>query len=93
MNTEEEQLAALALSGVLTSVMFDAASKGRKELHLYEREGLLWLLRFIDRRSEGRLDNEWIKTFLSLNREEILDKFGLMNFNLREERMKMESTE
>jgi hypothetical protein len=88
-NMDEEQLAALALGGVLTSAMMSAAEgpSPRAWLYVWERDGLRWLIRFIDRRPDGRMDSEWTRSFLELNREAILSEGGKMDFNLRAARL------
>lgn len=87
---DEEQIAALALSGVLTSVMLHAAEarpEQRKWLYSWERDGLQWLIRFRDRRPSGFMDSAWMPNFLDLNREAIMSVDGRMNFNLRAARL------
>jgi hypothetical protein len=86
---DEEQLAAYALSGILTSAMMDASegSAKRNWLFIWERNGLQWLLRFLDRRPDGRMDSDWMRPFLDLNRDAILSSEGQMDFNLRAARL------
>lgn len=94
---DEEQIAAIALSGVLTSEMLRAADGDghchmrRTWLYGWEREGLRWLVRFQDRRTDGRMDSAWMPAFLELNREAILSDGGAMNFNLRAARLAKEA--
>jgi hypothetical protein len=85
---DEEQLAALALSGILTSAMLHAAEGPARRVWLYswERDGLRWLIRFLDRRPDGRMDSAWMRPFLKLNRDAILSD-AKMNFNLRAARL------
>jgi hypothetical protein len=84
---DEEQLAAFALSGILTSVMLSAAEAPRTWLYIWERDGLSWLIRFLDRRPDGRMDSDWMRPFLTLNRDAILSPDGTMDFNLRAARL------
>lgn len=88
---DEEQLAALALSGILTSAMLRASEEKpepRTWLFGWERDGLSWLVRFRERRPEGgRMDSDWMPNFLNLNRTAILDPNGRMDFNLRAARL------
>lgn len=93
LTEDEEQLAAFALSGVLTSAMINAAESQmpRAWLYCWERDGLRWLIRFIDRRPDGRMDSAWMRQFLELNREAILTDGSTMNFNLRAARLAKEA--
>lgn len=85
----EEQLAAKALGEILTSTMLAAHGYGvtntRTFLYIWEREGLQWLIRYKERYPERSVGNDWMKHFLELNREAILDDNGRMNFNLRDD--------
>jgi hypothetical protein len=89
MEDDEEQLAALALGGILTSAMMSAAEgpASRTWLYGWERDGLRWLIRFLDRRPDGRMDSAWVRPFLTLNRDAILAPDGAMDFNLRAARL------
>lgn len=94
---DEEQLAAFALSAVLTTEMLRAANgednggRRRASLYCWERDGLRWLIRFQDRRPSGRMDSAWMPAFLELNREAILSDGGAMDFNLRAARLAKEA--
>lgn len=92
-SADEEQLAAYALSGVLTSAMLNAVNEQmpRVSLYCWERDGLRWLIRFLDRRPDGRMDSAWMRPFLELNRDAILAEEGTMNFNLRAARLAKEA--
>lgn len=84
---EEEHKAAHALGGILTSTMmyaYESVTGPRTFLYLWEREGLSWLIRYLDRNPEGSVGNDWMATFLELNREAILSDDGRMDFNLRD---------
>lgn len=87
MAHDEDQLAALALSGVLTSAMLRASEEGRRFLYCWERDGLQWLVRFRDRRPDGVMDSNWMPRFLALNREAIMAADDTMDFNLRAARL------
>lgn len=84
---DEEQLAALALGGILTSAMMRAYEEPRTWLFSWERDGLRWLIRFCDRRPDGIMDSEWTRSFLALNRAAILSDDGRIDFNLRAARL------
>jgi hypothetical protein len=88
---DEDQLAAYALSGNLTSAMLHAHDEKRTWLFGWERDGLRWLIWFVDRRPDGLMDSAWMRPFLDLNREAILSDRGRMNFNLRAARLAKEA--
>ncbi len=95
MADDEEQLAALALGGILTSALMRAAPDGsdaRTWLYSWERDGLQWLIRFRERRPNGRMDSQWTASFLNLNRDAILSPDGKMDFNLRAARLAQTAT-
>lgn len=82
----EDDLAAEALAGILTSTMLRAYEDGPKPrtfLYIWERDGLRWLIRYCDSRWNAGQLNDWIVTFIELNREAILSEDGRMDFNLR----------
>lgn len=87
MAHDEEQLAALALSAVLTSAMLHAAEEHRRFLYCWERDGLQWLIRFRERRPDGVMDSNWMPRFLDLNHGAIMSEDGAMDFNLRAARL------
>lgn len=84
---DEEQLAALALGGVLTSAMMRAYESHRAWLYIWERAGWQWLVRFKERRPDGRMDSLWTDSFLARNRDAIMSDHDKMNFNLRDARL------
>ena len=84
---DEDQLAALAVGGVLTRLMMRAHEDSTTWLFIWERDGLRWLIRFCDRRPDERMDSDWTRLFLNLNRAAILSDDGRMNFNLRAARL------
>lgn len=86
MSDEEETAAARAIGGLITSTMLRAHEERpqpRTFLYVWEREALCWLLRYRDRHPRGPVGNDWVATFLALNRDAILDENGRMDFNLR----------
>jgi hypothetical protein len=87
---DEDQRAAHALSDMLATLLLKACDDKRNWLYCWERDGLQWLIRFMDRRSEG-IGNAWTFAFIDLNRDAILDTYGVMDFNLRAARMKKEA--
>lgn len=87
---DEEQLAALAMSDILTSAMFHAYDAGRRTLYVWERAGYAWLIRFKDRRPDGLMCG-WSSEFMKLNRAAILGDGSGLDFNLRAARLKREA--
>lgn len=87
MGIDEDESAARVLGDILTSVMLDAHGHEVREprtwLYSWERDGLQWLLRFCERNPNGSIGNDWIRSFLALNREAILQEGGRMDFNLK----------
>lgn len=79
---DEEQKAASALGGLITSAMIRAIDE-KRDIYIWERKALQWLIRFRDRRPHGHMGNDLVKSFLEPNREVILSPDGRMDFNLR----------
>jgi hypothetical protein len=82
----EDDLAAEALADILTSVMLRAYEEPmgpRTFLYVWERAGLRWLIRYCDDRWHAGSLNDWLVTFITLNRDPILAEDGRMDFNLR----------
>ncbi len=91
----EEFKAAHALGGILTSTLMHAYEEKlgpRTFLYCWERDGLQWLLRFVDRHPDRSVGNDWMHSFLALNRDAINDPDGRMDFNLRAARMRQEAS-
>ena len=86
MADDEDQLAASALSNILTSAMFRAYDGNRKYLYVWERDGYSWLLRFKERKPDSILC-AWSTSFMYLNRDAILAAGGPLDFNLRAARL------
>jgi hypothetical protein len=87
MAEDEEQLAAMALSNMLTSAMMRAYDiEHRSWLYLWERDGYRWLLRFRERRPDGVMC-AWSSRFIDLNRDVILADGGNVDWNLRAARL------
>lgn len=89
---DEEQLAAHAMSNILTSAMMRAHDTGRAWLYSWELDGFRWLIRFHDRRPDG-LMCAWAHSFMTLNREALLGgTTNVMDFNLRAARLANETS-
>lgn len=78
----EEAQAASILAELLVSALMRAHTERRTWLYIWERDGLRWLIRYRDRRPKG-VFNDWVGTFIKLNREAILSEDAPMDFNLR----------
>lgn len=85
---DEEQLAAHAMSNILTSAMFRAHDVDKRAwLYSWELDGFRWLIRFHDRRPDG-LMCAWAHSFMTLNREALLGgTTNVMDWNLRAARL------
>lgn len=95
---DEEQQAAKILSDMLAIEMIRAYkhdqpewARPRRWLYCWEREGLSWLIRFMDQRPGPFGGSAWTAAFIELNRDAILDPGGLMDFNLRAARLEKEA--
>ncbi len=88
MDKNEEHAAAAVIGEMLTSAMLKAyedPSGPRRHLYSWERDGLRWLLRYMDRnKSDFNVGNAWMNSFLYLNEGVITSEDGLIDFNLRE---------
>lgn len=88
---DEEQLAALAMSKLLTSAMMRAHDvEKRAWLYSWEIDAFRWLLRFNDRRPDCVIC-AWAHSFMTLNKDAIVGgKTNTMDFNLRAARLARE---
>lgn len=83
---DEEHKAAHAMGNILTSSMmraYEGDPTPRTWLYLWERDGLQWLVRFRERHPRASVGNDWMSTFLALNRDAIMSEDERMDFNLK----------
>ncbi|UXS01686.1 hypothetical protein [Agrobacterium tumefaciens] len=82
MNHDEEISAAGALGELLTSAMHHAHETSRSYFYSWERDAWRWLIRYLERNPDGPTGNDWVKTFIASNREQIQAETGNINFQL-----------
>lgn len=85
MSKDEEMAAAEAIGGLITSAMMHAYEEKfqRTFFYIWERDALRWLIRYRERNPGGSVGNDWVSTFMDLNRESILSEGGKIDFDLK----------
>lgn len=87
---DEERRACEALSDLLATALLRAHDNGRFTLFCWERAGLAWIIRLMDRRADGYYGSAWTFGFIETNREAILNPSLAIDWNLRAARLKRE---